>query len=724
MKEKLLEIFNSKDYQPKNFQELSNLLHLESEQILELEKALNQLLDEYEILLSRKKRYILPRDVHIHKGTISIRNPEFGFITCPDFSRDFYVSKTEMNGAMDKDYVVFSIIGEYNDNSEFKQEARVIDILQRNLKLLVGEIHQKKNRYYLSTTMYTGIVKLVGVEDYREGDIVKAEIIDYDRDPIEAKVIEKIGFKNDIGIDVLEIASTFNFPIKFAPQTMAAVKQLSRDIEAEAASRRKPSLAKIITIDGEDAKDLDDAVSVRKLDNGNYLLGVYIADVSYYVTENDAIDQEAYERGTSVYLVDRVIPMLPQALSNDLCSLNPNTTKLVLACEMEINQNGTVINSEIFPSAIKTAYRMTYTNVNKILNKDPEQTEKYQDIVANIFLMRELQGVLNKMRQERGALDFDVVEGKVIVNQQGVPIEIRKIVRGESERIIEEFMLIANETVASTIYHLDLPFIYRIHEEPNTQKLEGFKDLAATLGYAMKRKVNSRQLQDFLASVREEDGFLKTILLRTMAKAIYNERNVGHYGLASSCYTHFTSPIRRYPDLIVHRLLRKYLFNHDLNPNEFRALTQKIADIAEQSSKKERDAVECEYQVDDMKKAEYMANYIGERFEGVISSVTKFGMFVSLENTVEGLVHISNMRGRYLFDSKTMSLIGINGKVYRLGDKVQVEVVKADKKMREIDFVLVYNDSDEKRTEKAKIKPVRKKHERGKHGENKRRRKK
>ncbi|NLD26958.1 MAG: ribonuclease R [Acholeplasmataceae bacterium] len=722
MKEKLLEIFNSKNYQPKNFQELSELLYLEPEQISELEKVLNQLLDEYEILLSRKKRYILPRDVHIHKGYISIKNPDFGFITCPDFPRDFYVSKTEMNGAMDKDYVVFSIISDYNGNSDFKQEARVIDILQRNIKVLVGEIYQKKNRHYLSTTMYTGNVRIVGVDECREGDIVKAEIIDYDRDPIEAKIIERIGFKNDIGIDVLEIASTFNFPVKFTSQTMEAVKQLNRDIEAESASRRKPSLTKIITIDGEDAKDLDDAVSIKKLDNGNYLLGVYIADVSYYVKENSAIDQEAYERGTSVYLVDRVIPMLPQALSNDLCSLNPNTTKLVLACEMEINQAGEVINSEIFPSAIRTTYRMTYTNVNKILNKDPEQTEKYQDIIANIFLMRELQGILNKMRQERGALDFDVDEGKVIVDQQGVPVEIQKVVRGESERIIEEFMLIANETVASTIYHLDLPFIYRIHEEPNTVKLEGFKDLASMLGYTMKRKVNSRQLQDFLASLREEDSFLKTILLRTMAKAIYNERNVGHYGLASTCYTHFTSPIRRYPDLIVHRLLRKYLFDHDINPDILPGLLKRIADIAEQSSKKERDAIECEYQVDDMKKAEYMANYIGERFEGIISSVTKFGMFVSLENTVEGLVHISKMPGRYLFDSKTMSLIGINGKVYRLGDKVQVEVIKADKKMREIDFALVYNDSIQK--EKAKIKPAQKKHERGKYGEGKRRRQK
>ena len=722
MKEKLLEVFYSKSYSPKNIEELATFLEIQDQDRPQLEKALTELLDEYEILLSRKKRYILPRDVHIYKGTISIRNPEYGFINSPDFERDFYVSKAEMHGAMDKDYVVFSILNEYNDNSNFKQEARVIDILQRNLKFLVGELYQKKNRFYLKTSMYFGNVKIIGVEDhYREGDIVKAEIVDYDRDPIEAKIIDRIGFRNDIGVDVLEIASTYNFSVNFTKETIAEVEGLNRDIEAEILKRRKPSLDMIITIDGDDAKDLDDAVGIRKLENGNFLLGVYIADVSYFVKENGSIDQEAYERGTSVYLVDRVIPMLPPALSNDLCSLNPDTSKLVLACEMEIDPSGNLINSEIFPSVIKTSYRMTYKNVNRILNNDKEIIEKYSDLKNDVLLMKELKDILNEMREERGALDFDVIESKVIVDLEGKPIEVRQIARGESERIIEEFMLFANETVASTIFHLDLPFIYRIHEEPNQLKLDSFKELASILGYhSLKKKVNSKQLQDFLKSIKEEDDFLKTLLLRSMAKAIYNERNVGHYGLASTCYTHFTSPIRRYPDLIVHRLLRKYLFENKIDPSEFSALTRKIADIAEQASKKERDAIECEYQVDDMKKAEYMANYIGERYEGTISSVTKFGMFISLHNTVEGLVHINKMRGRYLHDPKTMSLIGINGKIYRLGDKVEVEVTKADKKTREIDFSLVYNNSEQR----TKTKPIRQKRERGKYGESKRRRKK
>lgn len=722
MKKRLLEIFNSHDYQPKNFEELFAFMGLEDSERDDLEKALSELLDEYEVLLSRKKRYILPRTVNIYKGQISIKNPDFGFITSPDFERDFYVSKSGFNGAMDRDLVVFQALGEYNDSDSFKQEAKVIDILKRNLTTLVGELYRKKGRFYLKTRSTDRLVRVVGICDqYIEGDVVKVEIIDYDRDPVESKVIEKIGFKNDIGIDVLEIASAFNFPLKFPEEVLREAKSLDQDIAEEAAKRKKPSLERIITIDGEDAKDLDDAVGIKKLQNGNYFLGVYIADVSHYVRENSALDREAYSRGTSVYLVNRVIPMLPPLLSNNLCSLNPGVEKLVIACEMEINPAGEVVNSEIFPSALATTHRMTYTNVNKILAGDLDLIAMYRDIYEDLLLMRELKEVLNAMRNERGALDFDVPEGKIIVNDEGKPIRVEAIERGEGERIIEEFMLIANETVATRIYHLDLPFIYRVHEEPNQMKLDNFKLLAKNLGYQMGRKMNSRQLQDFLQNIKEEDAFLKTILLRSMAKAVYSERNVGHYGLSSSCYTHFTAPIRRYPDLLVHRLIRKYLFNYEMDAAEFPLLQDKIADIAGQSSKRERDAIECEYRVEDMKKAEYMEDFIGEKFEGVISGVTKFGLFVLLPNTVEGLVHIRRLPGRHVFDPVSQSLIGIGGETYRLGDKVAVQVIKADKKTSEIDFDLVYNNNGG--IKKKKKAP--KKNERVKgHGKNKRRRKK
>ncbi|MDD3999529.1 MAG: ribonuclease R [Bacilli bacterium] len=732
MKKRLLEIFQTPNYQPKNFEELFDFLDLKKEQKAELENALSELLDDYEILQSRKKRYILPKSVHIYKGQISIKNPDFGFITSPDFERDFYVSKTDFNRAMDGDKVVFSAMGQYNDSSSFKQEAEVIDIVERNLRFLVGELYQKKGRFFLTTKNISQSVRVIGiVDEYVEGDVVKVEIIDYDKDPIEAKVIEKIGFKNDIGIDILEIAASFNFPLMFSEDTIKEAESLDRNIASEVSKRRKPSLDTIITIDGEDAKDLDDAIGVKKLKNGNYLLGVYIADVSYYVRENGAIDQEAYYRGTSVYLVDRVIPMLPQLLSNDLCSLNPGVLKLVIACEMEINDRGEVVNSEIFPTSIATNYRMTYTNVNKILDNDQEMISRYQDLHQDILLMKEISDVLNLMRNERGALDFDVPEGKIIVNNEGVPVDVVLLVRGVSERIIEEFMLIANETIASRIFHLDLPFIYRIHEEPNQIKLANFKQLSNSLGYGgLKKKVNQKQLQEFLNSVKEEDSFLKTNLLRSMAKAIYNEKNLGHYGLASTCYTHFTAPIRRYPDVIVHRLLRKYLFDHDVKSEELPALNKKIAEIAEQASKKEREAIDCEYRVEDMKKAEYMANFIGEKYDGVISSVTKFGIFVSLPNTIEGLIHIRRMPGRYLYDSNTQSLVGLGSDTYRLGDKVKVEVVKADKISSEIDFDLVYNKDEKKKEEKKTEEKDRRKKtpsnksKRGKYGESKRRRKK
>lgn len=733
MKEKLLEIFESSNYQPKNLEELYTALNLEENQKEDLQKALDELLDEYEIFLSRKNRYILPKDAHIFKGTISIKNPDYGFISSSEFIKDFYVSKKDFNGALDKDYVVFSVNNMYNEEDDLNHEARVIDILERNLKFVVGELKIKKGRFYIDVeNERLNKIRIIGNDDYKEGDIVKAEVVDYKKDPIEAKIIEKIGFKNDIGIDIVEIAAAFNFPIKFDDKTLDELKGINEDISLEIKDRRKPTLENIITIDGDDAKDLDDAVAIKKLENGNYLLGVYIADVSYYVKEDGAIDQEALSRGTSVYLVNRVIPMLPQLLSNNLCSLNPNTDKLVIACEIEINNNGEVVNSDIFPSYIKTKHRMTYNNVNKMLDKDQEVIDKYNDIYQDILVMLELKEILNKMRQDRGALDFDVDESKIIVDEEGKPIDIKLIVRGESERIIEEFMLIANETVASTIFHLDLPFIYRVHDVPNQMKIESFKNLSKNLGYkSFKQKVNSKQLQDLLASIKEEDNFLKTLLLRSMAKAIYSEKNIGHYGLGSSCYTHFTSPIRRYPDLIVHRLLRKYLFNHEINNDDFLLLNNKIANIASQSSKKERDAIECEYQVEDMKKAEFMHDFIGERYEGIISSVNRFGLFVTLPNTVEGLVHISQLKGRYIYDPKSMTLLSVTGNNYRMGDRVTIEVTNSDKKKREIDFKIVYNSSEERSTEESKedrkdkiTRPEKRSNKVKRNGEGKRRRKK
>ncbi|HOA78838.1 MAG TPA: ribonuclease R [Bacilli bacterium] len=691
MKEKLLEFFHAKNYWPRSFEEIIFELRLE-DQRQEVKKALKELTASYEIAVNKKGKYILPEDAGIHVGAISIKNSEYGFIGSAYFDRDFYVSKADFGGALDKDVVVFQIKHKLSPIRGMNREAKVLAVKSRNMKFVVGELEKKKNVFYIRLDRQdVDNVKIINPDDYQVGDIVKAEIVSYK--PLEASIVERIGIKNDIGVDILTIAAEFDFSDRFPEEVVKELDGLPKDASAEAARRRRPSLETIITIDGADAKDLDDAVGIKKLANGNYLLGVYIADVSYYVREGSAIDLEARRRGTSVYLVNRVMPMLPPLLSNNLCSLNPQTDKLVIACEMEITGEGEVVNSDIFPSALKTKYRMTYDAVNEIIAGNPEQREKYRDLCDDIFLMLELKNVLNAMRERRGALDFDVDEGKVIVDNSGRPRDVVLVERGEGERIIEEFMLAANETVASTVYYLELPFIYRIHDEPDYGKMEAFRSLVNNLGYrSFKRRVNAKQLQQFLSTLRDEDSYLKVLLLRAMAKAVYSEKNNGHFGLGSRCYTHFTAPIRRYPDLLVHRLLRKYLFDQDINRDEWARLTEEISGIAEYASKREREAMECEYRVNDMKKAEYMANFLGERFEGIVSSVTRFGLFVMLPNTVEGFVHISNIKGYYQYDGNTMRLIGPGGN-YHLGRKVTVEVVKADKKSREIDFKIVYNSN-------------------------------
>ncbi|MDD4077637.1 MAG: ribonuclease R [Bacilli bacterium] len=701
MKEKLLDYFHSSEYHPKTFEELITDLQLDKQK-QEVKAVLQELTASFEIAISKRKKYILPKDAGIYIGTISIKNPEYGFIATDHFNRDFYVAKKDFGGALDKDTVIFQIKSNYPQYRSFNHEAKILGIKLRNLKYVIGELQKTKNEFYIKLQLHN-IDKIIVInpEEYTVGDIVKAEIVDYIL-PIEARIVERIGFKNDIDVDILAIAAEFDFSDKFNSETIQELDTLPLDISAEIKSRRKPTLSPIITIDGTDAKDLDDAVAIAKRDNGNFLLGVYIADVAFYVKENGAIDNEALERGTSVYLTNRVIPMLPPLISNNLCSLNPQTEKLAIACEMEINEQGEVVNSDIFPSVVKTKYRMTYDDINQIFDGNFEQQGKYQDLIDDIFLMRELKDVLYMMRTRRGALDFDVDEGKVIVADNGKPLDVVLLSRGESERIIEEFMLIANETVASAVFYLELPFIYRVHDEPDYLKLETFKKLVSNLGYrTFKRRVNAKQLQDFLKTLREEDVYLKILLLRAMAKAIYSEKNIGHFGLGSRCYTHFTAPIRRYPDLLVHRLLRKYIFSQAINRVEWVSLTQKIGDIAALSSKRERDAMECEYRVEDMKKAEYMADFIGERFEGIVSSVTRYGLFVMLPNTVEGFVHISNLKGYYEYDSSTMRLIGARGN-YHLGSKVLVEVIKSDKKSREIDFKIVYNNSRVKKNGKRR----------------------
>ena len=702
MKNELLTIINSKEYQPLTFEEFFTKLELSTLEEGEiLKNTLNELLESGVVFLNKKKtRYILPKDLGYYRGRILIKNPNFGFIVSEDFKLDLYVSKYNFNEAMDRDEVLFKVnkyIHKKNDGKS-KDEATIIKILKRNIETLVGTVKQRKNSYYLDYDRddIDKKIKITDLNGASVDDIVSVKITNYQYDYLDAKVLVKVGSKKDIGMDILTLAVEHGFDIKFSDSALYEVNNIESDITLET-NRRRNSFDKIIyTIDGDDSKDLDDAISIKKLKNGNYFLGVYIADVSYYVKEGTYLDKDAYSRGTSLYLADRVIPMLPTKLSNDLCSLNPNEEKLAIACEMEIDCDGKIISSELFETVIKTTKRLTYNKCNEVLEtKNCVSDSEYLEVLPHLEIMKELADILETKNTKRGSLDFDVPESKIIVNDKGEAIDVKLVERGISEKIIEVFMILANEAVASTFENLDLPFIYRVHDKPDVMKLQDLKVMAGYLGYSLRGNY-ATEIQKFLNSIKEEDAFLKTFVLRLMSKAIYSNENIGHFGLASDAYTHFTSPIRRYPDLIVHRLIRKYIFNSDINVNEFRSLTSKLEEIANHSSEKERASIQCEYDVDDMKKAEYMEKFVGKTFEGKISSITNFGMFITLPNTIEGLVRLKDMSDDYYIFNPTLYILKgeRTNKRYRIGDDVLVKVVRSDKKMREIDFKLVYNRGD------------------------------
>ncbi len=693
LKNNLIDIFNDSSFAPYTFEELLTITNYEENILKEI---LEQLKKENIVYESKKHRFGLLKQFGLYIGTIDLKEKGYGFISCPDFEQELFVPKVNVNHALNNDKVIFKIT---NTNTGESDEATVVKIIERSLKTVVGEVKS----YYFRKVFEPIDAKLnlyFEITDYNiavEGDIVKVEIEEYvSGDHVKGKIIEVLGNKNDVGIDIKSIACKYDFYQEFDEEVMDNLLQVASDYQNygfnEEINKREKINKTIITIDGEDAKDLDDAVSIEKLDNGNYLLGVYIADVSYFVRENTKLDEEALYRGTSVYLVDRVIPMLPHKLSNDLCSLNEHTPKLVMACIMEINNQGEVVNYEIKEAVIETKHRMTYTNVNKILNNDQKVINEYSDIVNDVFLMNKLAYILKDMRDNNGALNFDIPEAKIIVDEKGNPIDIQVRQRYDAEKLIEQFMLIANETVATCINQLDLPFIYRVHDVPKQDKLRSFKKLLKNTSYNVhiknNKNVTPKMLQDVMNQIN--DYAINTLLLRMMSKAKYDAYNIGHYGLASNCYTHFTSPIRRYPDLLVHRLLKKYLIKGEVSIEDQNNTLNMIIQRAEQSSKRERDAIECEYEVNDMKMAQYMENHIGEIFEATISSVTNFGIFVTLNNTIEGLVRVGDMKDDYYeYKEGLMSLVGRHTKkTYRLGDKVKVKCINASKQKKEIDFII------------------------------------
>ncbi|WHM23014.1 ribonuclease R [Bacillus subtilis] len=701
--EKLLSFMKEEAYKPLTVQELEEMLNItEAEEFKELVKALVALEEKGLIVRTRSERYGIPEKMNLIKGKISAHAKGFAFLLPEDTSlSDVFIPPNELNTAMNGDIVMVRL---NSQSSGSRQEGTVIRILERAIQRVVGTYTETRNFGFVipddkKITSDIFIPKN-GKNGAAEGHKVVVKLTSYPegRMNAEGEVETILGHKNDPGIDILSVIHKHGLPGEFPADAMEQASSTPDTIdEKDLKDRRDLRDQVIVTIDGADAKDLDDAVTVTKLDDGSYKLGVHIADVSHYVTENSPIDKEALERGTSVYLVDRVIPMIPHRLSNGICSLNPKVDRLTLSCEMTINSQGQVTEHEIFQSVIKTTERMTYSDVNKILVDDDEELkQKYEPLVPMFKDMERLAQILRDKRMDRGAVDFDFKEAKVLVDDEGAVKDVVIRERSVAEKLIEEFMLVANETVAEHFHWMNVPFIYRIHEEPNAEKLQKFLEFVTTFGYVVKGtagNIHPRALQSILDAVRDrpEETVISTVMLRSMKQAKYDPQSLGHFGLSTEFYTHFTSPIRRYPDLIVHRLIRTYLINGKVDEATQEKWAERLPDIAEHTSSMERRAVDAERETDDLKKAEYMLDKIGEEFDGMISSVTNFGMFVELPNTIEGLVHVSFMTDDYYrFDEQHFAMIGERtGNVFRIGDEITVKVVDVNKDERNIDFEIV-----------------------------------
>ncbi|HEY5525320.1 MAG TPA: ribonuclease R [Clostridium sp.] len=704
IKKTLLEFMREEAYRPMDIQELVRVFEINGDEYKAFKKALKSMEKEGTIIRTQKDKFALPEKLGLVAGKLQAHSKGFGFLI-PDNEgeKDVFLPSSFINGAMNGDKILVRVTREDKDGK--KREGEVVQIIERNNTKIIGVYEDSKNFGFvvaedtrISQDIFIARKDNNGAE---HGDVVVVQITkwpDKRRSP-EGEVVEVLGKKGDKGLDILTIIKKFGLPEEFPPKVLNFADNIPDEIEAKEYKRRRDLRdVTMVTIDGEDAKDLDDAVSIEKLDNGRYKLGVHIADVSHYVREKNPLDKEALTRGTSVYLIDRVIPMLPKKLSNGICSLNPQVDRLALSCFMIIDDTGKVLEHEIMESVIRTDERMTYTDVTKILKYgDEELIKRYSNLVDDFKVMEELWGILNKKRLKRGAIDFDFEESKIILNELGKPIDIKPYDREIANKIIEEFMLVCNETVAETMYWANLPFVYRIHENPDEEKLQKFKEFVFNLGYVIKwtGDIKPRNLQDILEKVKgkKEETVVSTLLLRSMMKAKYSPESTGHFGLAAQYYCHFTSPIRRYPDLQIHRIIKEHL-NGKIDEERKNMLKDLVDISAKQSSETERTAQEAEREVDDLKKAEYMLDRINEEFEGVISSVTSFGIFVELPNTIEGLVHITALDDDYyVYDEKHICLIGERTKkVYRLGDSVKVKCSKVDIPNREIFFEMIEDE--------------------------------
>jgi len=694
MRERVIEYLEQND-KARELIEINDALNLKSaDELHELQELLKQLVKEGLVHETKKEKYILMHHCKsLVTGKITIAKNGYGFLIQENNPDDLFINRDNLNGAIENDIVLVDVFTR-ND----KLEGKVIKILERKLNTVIGVISIVEDKLLLNLDNKRLDIEIKLENHFAnlvEGHKVLVELTkQIGPKKFIGNIIKIIGHINDPDIDILSIAYKYGINLEFSDETQEELKNIPEEVREEDKIGRVDLTNEVIfTIDGDDTKDIDDAISIKK-ENNFYELGVHIADVTYYVKPNTAIYKEAYERGTSSYLADRVLPMLPHELSNGICSLNPEVLRLAISCVMKINEIGEVIEYDIFPSVIKSRKQMTYKCVNKILMENIVPNG-YEDYVKDLYLMNELANILRKRKIEKGYIEFDIPEAKIVQDENGKCIDVIKREQNVGEKLIEDFMIAANETIATHIYNMGLPFIYRVHGTPKTEKITDFVNLLKQLNIHANTKnidTSSKGMQDLLKEIkdRKEAPILSSMLLRSMQKAVYSPNNIGHFGLALKNYTHFTSPIRRFPDTTVHELLRTYLFNKQIDSETVDYYTSALIEIADYSSEKEQNAVSAEREVVDMKMAEYMENHIGEEYEGIITTVTNFGFFVELPNLIEGLVHISTLSGYYNYIPEQLALVSSNSnKKYRIGDTVKIKVVAASKEIPAIDFEVI-----------------------------------
>ena len=706
-KERILAYMESEGYVPIKRRDMRAMLSVPQEDREKFENLINELIAEGRVFETKKGKLASPKDLQMATGTFIGHARGFGFVTPDAGGEDIFIPASETMGAMQKDRVLYKVLHKAEKGK--KADGVIVRILERGQQRIVGTFEAGSKGYGFVVADDKKIAKDIFISRENTkgavtGHKVVVEITDYgeDRRNPEGKVIEILGHINDPGVDILSVIRRYELAVEFPEEVYAEIEHLGTEV-AEADKKGREDLRDLltITIDGVDAKDLDDAVSLKRLGNGNFELGVHIADVSHYVRENTALDKEAYARGTSVYLVDRVIPMLPHKLSNGICSLNPHVDRLALSCLMEVNGRGEVVSHRILESVINSDYRMTYTVVREILEDGaPALLEQYAEILPMLEDMEELRQILGEKRRKRGSVNFDLPESKIILDENGKPIDIKPYEKSIATNMIEEFMLVCNETIAENSFWQEMPFMYRSHQEPDEDKLEKMEQFLRGFGYYLRKKdgeIHPRELQKVLQKAEEtdEERIITRMVLRSMMQARYTAENGGHFGLAAKYYCHFTSPIRRYPDLEIHRMIKKMLHG-ELDEKASAYYRRKMPDWAKHCSKQERVAEDAERDTDALKKVEFMEDKVGQIYEGIISGVTNWGIYVELPNTIEGMVALSQMDDDYYeFDEKKMLVFGKRTKKsYRLGDKVILSVAKVDRMMGTIDFVFEEENED------------------------------